>query len=93
MGKKKAAPGEAAPANKAAQKKPTAGRRKPARAANALPAPIVPEGELAAYFPAVEFAAREGMLNVRDGLLDDPRQRTTVLAHLLLEDMGHLLAD
>jgi hypothetical protein len=94
MGKKKAAPRKAAAAKRAtAKKKPTAGRRKPARAKKALPVPIIPEDELAAHFPAVEAAAREGRLNVREGLLDDPRQRTVVLAHLLLEYCGTRLAD
>jgi hypothetical protein len=80
--KKKAAP----------KKKPPAGPRQPP-ARQPFPVHIIPEDELAAYFPAVDAAARDGLLNVRDGLLDDPRQRATVLAHLLLEYLGHLLAD
>lgn len=81
-------------AKKAAPKKTsTAGRRRPPPAAGPLPVPIIPEEELAAQFPAVEAAAREGRLNVRDDLLDDSRQRTTVLAHLLLEYCGERLAD
>jgi hypothetical protein len=93
VGKKKAAPGKAAAAGRAApKKKPVAGRRKPARAENELPVPIIPEAELAAHFPAVEAAARDGRLDVREGLLDDPRQRTTILVHLLLEYCGDRLA-
>jgi hypothetical protein len=75
MGKKKAAP----------RNKPASGRCTPARAEEGLPVQVIPEDELAAHFPAVEAAAREGLLNVCAELLDDPRQRTTVLAHLLLE--------
>ncbi|HEY7158785.1 MAG TPA: hypothetical protein VH575_32875 [Gemmataceae bacterium] len=94
MGKKKAAPGKAAAAKRAApKKKPTAGRRKPARAKKALSVPIILEDELAAHFPAVEAAAREGRFDVREDVLDDPRKRTTVLAHLLLEYCGDWLAD
>src|SRR5205823_2086996 len=54
---------------------------------------IIPEDELAAHFPAVEAAAREGRLDVREGLLDDQRQQATVLTHLLLEYCGERLAD
>ena len=86
MGKKKAAPGKSAAAKGASPKKePTAGQRKPAPAKEVLPVPMIAEDELATHFPAVEVAAREGRLDVREGLLDDPRQRTTVLVHLLLE--------
>src|SRR5207237_114854 len=77
VGKKKAAPEKTATARRSApQKEPTAGRRKAARAARALPVPIVPEEELAAHFPAVEAAAREGQLNVRVDVLDDPQKKT-----------------
>ncbi len=58
-----------------------------------LPVPVIPKEELAAHFPVVEAAARDGRLNVREALLDDPRQRITVLAHLLLEYCGDRLAD
>jgi hypothetical protein len=91
MAKKKPAPKKAA-VKKVALKKKLAARRKPAPKAEPLRAPIIPEAELAAHFPAVEAAAREGRLDVRDGLLDDPRKRTTVLAHLLLEYCGERLA-
>jgi hypothetical protein len=93
MGKKKLAAGKAAAAKRAApKKKSTAGRRKPARAKTVLPVPIIPDDELAAHFPAVEAAARAGHLDVREDVLDDPRKRTTVLAHLLLEYCGDRLA-
>lgn len=93
VGRKKATPKKVAAASGAApKKKPTVGRGKPALAENELPARLIPEGELAAHFPAVEAAVREGQLNVRAGLLDDPRQRTTVLVHLLLEYCGDRLA-
>jgi hypothetical protein len=55
--------------------------------------PILSEAELAAHFPAVEAAVRDGLLNVREGMLDDRRQRATVLAHLLLEYCADRLAD
>jgi hypothetical protein len=94
MRKKKAAPGKAAAAKRAAPKKePPTGRRMPARAKESLPVPVIPADELAAHFPAVEAAAQKGQLDVREGLLDDPRQRTTVLTHLLLEYRGDRLAD
>src|SRR5205085_555130 len=64
MAKKKAVPGKAAAAKKATPKEPTAGRRKPVRDEEALPVPMIPEEELAAHFPAVEAAARNGHLNV-----------------------------
>jgi len=54
--------------------------------------PVIPEADLAAHFPAVEAAARERGL-VRAELLDDPRQRATALAHLLLEFFRDRLAD
>jgi hypothetical protein len=93
VGKKKAAPEKGAAAKRAGpQKKPTAGRRERAHATGAPPVPIIPEEELAAHFPAVEAAAREGLLNVRVDVLDDPQKRTTVLAHLLLEYGGDRLA-
>lgn len=79
MAKKKPVPGKRRAA------KPAAPKTKPARAPTRPPVPFIPDEELAAHFPAVEAAARDGRLDVRDGLLDDPRQRATVLAHLLLE--------
>jgi hypothetical protein len=93
MGKKKTTPGTASAAKKATPKKKPAAGQQPAQAKDVLPAPIIPEDELAAHFPAVEAAARAGQLDVREGLLDDPRQRATVLAHLLLEYRGDRLAD
>jgi hypothetical protein len=94
MGKKKAGREKSAASKRAVpRKEATAGPHKPGRAKETLSVAIIPEDELAAHFPAVEGAAQSGELSIRDGLLDDPRQRTTVLAHLLLEYCGGRLAD
>jgi hypothetical protein len=93
MRRKKAAPHKAAAAKKAApKKKPTAARRKQAPAKKLPSIPIIPEAELAAHFLAVEAAVRDGSLNVREDILDDPRKRTTILIHALLEYCGERLA-
>jgi hypothetical protein len=94
MAKKKVAARKSAAAGRAApKKKPAVRRRTPARVPELPPVAILPEGELAAHFPAVEAAARSGDLDVRADVLDDPRKRTTIRAHLLLEYCGNRLAD
>lgn len=78
---------------KAAPKKTSAAARRKMVRPKKLPAvPIIPEDELAAHFPAIEAAVRDGSLNVREDILDDPRKRTTILIHVLLEYSGGRLA-
>lgn len=91
--RRKTAPGKAVAAKKAALKmKPATPRKKPARAKKLPPVLIIPEDELAAHFPAIEAAVRDGSLNVRGDILDDARKRTTILVHVLLEYCGDRLA-
>ncbi|MFT3880111.1 MAG: hypothetical protein QM703_10685 [Gemmatales bacterium] len=93
MGKRKTASTKDGTGKKVSSKKSPAGLRKPARGTSSLAVLIIPEKDLAAHFPAVEAAVREGRLDVGAGLLGDPLKRTTILAHLLLEYCVDRLAD
>jgi hypothetical protein len=93
MSKKKPTRGKAIAAKKTAtKKKPTTARRQSVRPMKMPPVPIIPEAELSAHFAAVEAAVRDGSLNVREDILDDPRKRTTILVHVLLAYRGDRLA-
>jgi len=93
MAKKKAAARrKTAPTKRVAPKKePTTARRKMVRPKKLSMVPIIPEDELVSHFPAIEAAVRDGSLNVREDILDDPRKRTTILVHVLLEYCGDRL--